>query len=104
MNPHTQAWNTGNRSDTIDAKTDSNAQTNKQRSNRQMNPIKLTALDDDIPAERHPQCCNHDCNEGRDCPYRTAQGRTLSDHLSDAAVSAKHSLIQWMKRLNQSGL
>jgi hypothetical protein len=103
MDKNAQAGKAGNRSDTIAAQTDTDALSNRQKLNVQMDPISRTERGDDIPAEQHLPCCNHDCNEGRNCPHRTAQGRTFSDHLNGAAVSAKHSLIQWVKRLNRSG-
>jgi hypothetical protein len=103
MDKNAQAGKAGNRLDAIAAQTDTDALSNRQRLNVQIDPISRTERGDDIPAEQYLLCCNHDCNEGRNCPHRTAQGRTFSADLNGAAVSAKHSLIQWVKRLNRSG-
>lgn len=34
----------------------------------------LEAIGGELDAAAPPKCCNHDCNQGRDCPQRKGAG------------------------------
>ena len=53
------------------------------------------------------QCCNHNCNQGRDCPLRKKKLNTSPPHIVDsgASVMAKEPTDDeiwklWVKHLN----
>lgn len=50
-------------------------------------PVQQAADADRDRSTPAPVCCNHNCNEGRTCPYALSPGRTLSDVLADAMRS-----------------
>ena len=41
------------------------------------------------------KCCNHDCNQGKDCPLRNKamNANTLADELDDIDAYEKHQVL-----------
>lgn len=41
------------------------------------------------------KCCNHDCNQGRDCPYRVKYDATL-DIIEAITIALAVGLLAWI--------